>query len=89
MGRECRTFLKPSDGLPPTRWVGESGVEQLGMRGFNVLQFVHQRVVLGIRDHWRIHHVVEVLVTTQFRVQFGRTALWRELDWELVGSPMG
>ncbi|MFM8789737.1 MAG: hypothetical protein ACKOEI_07785, partial [Chthoniobacterales bacterium] len=30
MGTRCRTCLKPSSGLPATRWVGESGVRKSG-----------------------------------------------------------
>ncbi len=72
MGRECRTFLNPSAGLPPTRCVGESGVSKFGMLGFEPLQFIHQRVVLGVADLGRVHHVIEVLVTPQLRAQLLR-----------------
>ena len=69
MGRECATFLKPSAGLPPTRWVGESGVSKLGVRGFDGLELVHQRVVLGVGDLGRVEDVIQVLVAAQFGAQ--------------------
>ena len=33
------------------------------------LQLVHQRVIVGIADHRRVHHVIEVLMPPQFRAQ--------------------
>ena len=47
------------------------GGQQLGMRGFDVLQLAEQSVVLGIRDRRRVEHVVEVGVVVQRGAQFG------------------
>ena len=88
MGREWRTFLKPSAGLPPTRWVGESGVSSSGCAASMPLQLVHQRVVVGVGDLRRVENVVEVLVAAQFGAQFfGALGRDRCLGW--FGSPMG
>ena len=65
MGELCATLTKPSRGLPPTRWVGESGVEQLGMLGFQIAQLAHQRVVFGVADLGLVQHVVQALVMAQ------------------------
>ena len=47
---------------PPTRWVGESGVIELGMRGLEGLQLLQERVELGVGDLRRVEDVVGVLV---------------------------
>ena len=51
------------------------GRDQLGMRRFKSLQFVHQRVVLGVGDLGRVENVVEMLVAAQFFAQFFDLAL--------------
>lgn len=40
------------------------------MLGLKFFQLVHQRVILCVRDGWRILHVVQMLVVAQFRAQF-------------------
>jgi len=66
MGRECGVLTKPSRGLPPTRWVGES---ELGMLGFERLQAIRQRVVLRVGQFGRVEDVVQVLVAANLFAQ--------------------
>ena len=69
MGELCGTLTKPSRGLPPTRWVGESGVTSSGWSRFEFLKPPHQRVVFGVADLGLVEDVVQVLVTMQLIAQ--------------------
>src|SRR5580693_8216876 len=40
--------------------------DQLGVFGFQTLEFAHQRVVFGVGDFGRVEHVIQVLVVAQF-----------------------
>ena len=72
IGTACRTGAKPSSTAPSTRWVGESGVTQFGVRGLDRLQLLEQAVVLGVGDLRRVEHVVAVRVALQLLAQLGR-----------------
>ena len=59
---------------------GRIGREQIRVRGFDGLQFVHQRIVGSVADLRRIENVIQVLVTAQFGTQMlgtlRRRGLW-------------
>ena len=59
-------------GLAPTRWVGESGVTQVGVLRLEVAQLVQQRVVLGVGDLRVVEDVVAVVVVLELRAQLVR-----------------
>ena len=69
IGDECATLTKPSRGLPPTRWVGESSVTNSGCAASSALQLPHHHVVLGVRDFRRVQHVIKILVMRNFLAQ--------------------
>ena len=46
IGTACTTSRELRDAMPPTRCVGESGIDEFGMRGLERLQLAHQRVEL-------------------------------------------
>ena len=71
MGREWATLWKPSAGLPPTRWVGESGVMRSGCSASRALRRFMQGVVLGVGEHGGVEDVVEVLVVAELVAQGG------------------
>ncbi len=45
IGSRCSTFSSRPTGSPPTRWVGESGVQQLGELRLQRPQLIQQRVI--------------------------------------------
>ena len=61
---------KPSAGLPPTRWVGLSGVICSGCCCSSRLQLLEQRVVVRVRDLGIVEDIIEVFVTTNLIPQF-------------------
>ena len=76
MGREWGSFEKPSAGRPPTRWLGESAVQQLRVSGFKCFELVHQGVVLGVIDGRGVENVILVFMMAKQVVQGGDTRLW-------------
>jgi hypothetical protein len=70
MGREWRDLLEALGRLAADALGGRVGREQLGVRGLDALELVHQRVVLGVGDLRRVEDVVEVLVVAEFGAQF-------------------
>ena len=56
-------------GLAADALGGRVGSEQLGVRGFDLPEFVHQRVVGGVGDLRRVENVIQVLVAAQFGAQ--------------------
>ena len=87
MGELWRTLTKPSRGLPPTRWVGESGVGQLGMLRPRAPAAAHQGVVFGVGDFGLVEHVVQVLVAAQLfakRFDFAGGIFHRPLNYNLT-----
>ena len=68
-GPRVAHFLEALGGLAAHALGGRVGREQLGMRGFEALELVHQRVVLGVGDFGRVEHVVEMLVAADLVAQ--------------------
>ena len=66
-----RPSSKPSTGWPPTRWVGESGVTQVGVRGFERAELAHERVELGVGDLRRVALVVQRFVVANLIAERG------------------
>ena len=60
---------KPSRGLPPTRWVGESGVISSGCSVFELLQLNHELVEFGVVNFGIVEDVVAVFVVADFFAQ--------------------
>ena len=58
-------LLEALGGLAADALGGRVGGEQLGMRGLEALELVHQRVVLGVGDLGGVENVVEVLVAAE------------------------
>ena len=79
MGVRWGTSSKVAVGAPPTRWVGESGVAQLRMRGLDVLELAEQRVLVGVADLRRVQLVVEPVGALDQVAQLG-DACGRERD---------
>jgi hypothetical protein len=48
---------KPSSTLPPTRWVGESGVQQIRVGGLQRLQLLEQRSYSASGSSGVVQHV--------------------------------
>ena len=82
-------------GVPPTRWVGESGRDELRKRVLERDQLAEQLVVLGVADLGRILDVVEAVGALDlldqpgmaggggFDVQRGRLLDERRIDGQL------
>ena len=87
MGELWRTLTNPSRGLPPTRWVGESGGGKLRMLGLERLQAAHQGVVFGVGDFGLVEDVVQVFVAAQLfakRLDFAGGIFHRPLIYNLT-----
>ena len=69
-------FLEALSRLAAYSLGGRVGGEQFGMLGFDPLELVHQRVVLGVGDLRGIEDVVEMLVTAQLGAEFLCAAGW-------------
>ena len=69
MGREWRTFWKPSRRLAADALRGRVGRDELGVVGLEPLELVHERVVFGVGNFGRVEDVVEVLVVAQLMAQ--------------------
>ena len=65
------TFCRLETGSPPTRWVGESGVTQLGVVALDRAQLVEQRVVGVVADLGVVEDVVAVAVVGELLAQLG------------------
>ena len=65
------TFSSFETGSPPTRWVGESGVTQLGVLALDRAQLVEQRVVGVVADLGVVEDVVAVAVVRELLAQLG------------------
>ncbi len=82
-GRECGTLRGPSLGLPPTRWVGKSGVRRSGRSASRGAEFVHSAVVMGVGPGVGAEDVVEVLVVAEgVDAVLGESSMrcWGEVD---------
>ena len=55
------TGANAAAGGAPTRWVGESELDQLRVRRFERLQLAEESVVFGVADRRRIEHVVTMV----------------------------
>ena len=64
---EWATGAKSSLGAAPTRWVGESGGDELGVAALERLQLAHELVVFGVRHLGLAEHVVAVAVVLELR----------------------
>ena len=73
IGSRCATFSSRPTGSAPTRWVGESGVAQLGVLGLQHAQLREQRVVLRVPDDGVVQHVVAVRVLGERAAQLDGT----------------
>ena len=62
IGVSCRTVPSSSRGGPPTRWVGLSGVDQIGILLLDREQLALEHVELGVGDDRIVEHVVAVIV---------------------------
>ena len=71
IGCRCRTFSSRETGSPPTRCVGESGRDELGVLGLDPAQLVEQRVVGVVADLGVVEDVVAVPVVGELRAQLG------------------
>ena len=79
-GPRVRDLAEALGGLAADALGGRVGGEQLGVRGFELLQLVHQRVVGGVGDLRRVENVIQMLVAAQFGAEFGG-ALGRRCVW--------
>jgi hypothetical protein len=70
-GCRWRTFSSRETGVAPTRCVGESGVDQLGVLGLEAAQLVEQRVVLVVADLGVVEDVVALVVVGELLAQLG------------------
>jgi len=49
---------------------GGIGRDQLGVRGFDALELVHEGVVLGVGDLGSVEDVIKMLVMAEFGAEF-------------------
>ena len=69
---------KAFSGLPPTRWVGESGAARVGELFLKVAQLAIERVVLAVADRRRGFLVIAAVMLVDLAPQL-RDALGRFL----------
>ena len=82
-------------GLAADALGGRVGGEQLGVRGFDALELVHEDVVLGVRDFGGVEDVIEMLMAAEVGAELVGAHGSALVGWsgrlspDLFGSAMG
>ncbi len=76
IGSAWRTDAKFSAGRPPTRWVGESSGDEIGMIALEVLELAQQRIELGVGDLRRGLDVVALFVMADLLAELVDAGRW-------------
>ena len=51
------------------------GLGAFGMPRFQLLEFVEESVILRVRDHWLVAHMIKIDMMMQFGAQFSNALL--------------